>query len=486
MATLSRPRGLAFTFTFAALACVYGAMLAQGAVHHFYPLLAVPVLALAPLAYLLVFTRRIARQDALGPGHEPVTALLTAVAAPTFAALSNLALALPLVSTKTGRDGDFIGACEVLGLTALAVIVGLGGAITWLDRRPRAWLGPALATAAPLALVASAALVVASLLSPRPAPDGYVASLPVLATVPEPSSGALAVVAILPEPGSGARGGVEPASGARGGVEPGSGAHDGVESASGAHDGVEPASGAHDGVEPASGAHDGVEPGPLTVTRQCVAGTCDAWVSRGPLTSPGRAPDRRGAGPLLVRRDAAHDLWILDASLGRAPLFIDPAATAAFEGATLRRVAVRPRHLPGTLAPPAGWIVLAALGLALGLARLWPRRAARRQLAEILAAEAGTLDAGGFISLDRLGAPVRAPAGAAVPPGPVLVVLEGAGTAGAYRTDAAPPAARILAGTRDALAADAHRAAATCDARALAAVLVSAAPLATAWLLGLR
>ena len=62
-----------------------------------------------------------------------------------------------------------------------------------------------------------------------------------------------------------------------------------------------------------------------------------------------------------------------------------------------------------------------------------------------------------------------------------------AATAGAsYRTDAAGTAERVLAGAHADLAAEARHALATLDAMALAAVLITAAPLATAWLEALR
>jgi len=70
--------------------------------------------------------------------------------------------------------------------------------------------------------------------------------------------------------------------------------------------------------------------------------------------------------------------------------------------------------------------------------------------------------------------------------GRVLVVAPGGGATATYRTEAARPAERVLAGTRAHLAEEARHALTTIDARALAATLITVAPLATAWIEGLR
>jgi hypothetical protein len=415
----ARPFRLAALLAVVAFVCFYGAFVVQGILHTVAPSVAPPVLALAPLGYIL-FTRRIAKTDGLGERATPVTTLVTAVGAPVFAAHAHVALALPIVKLHEGRDQAFIDA-------ALLLVTIVAGAIVLTDLGARALLRREIAAiAAPVRVAALAALalvsalVIASFASPRPAPGRWIASLPVVALISEPS---------------------------------------------------------------ALDAEEQTEVGDLVIDRRCERNNCGAWMHRrGEQAS--RAPFLDATGLLELRRDAAHDLWILDGGGGREHAFIDRVTDRiACGGPFVARTEVRPRTLAGALSPPRGWIVAAAIGVVLALRRLARRRGVQRRLDEILAAEAGTLDEEGFITLDRGLARLRA--STRVAPGPVLVVLP-AGAGPAYRSEGARSADRVLAGTRDGLAEAARREMTTLDASALAALLIAAAPLFVAWIEGLR
>jgi hypothetical protein len=422
-----RPLSLAAVLAVAALVCCYAGMILQGTLHHAAPALAPPVLGVAPLVYLL-FMRRIPPREALGPRAFPATVLVTLVAAPVFAGLAHVALALPIVKLTDGRDPEALDSTLVFLAALVASIAVVSAAAAWLRGAERRGAAALLALAAPAAVAAALALALttAGLSSPRPAPDGYVSALPIVARTP-------------------------------------------------------------DGVPPTG--EDVTEVGNVAVTRRCPnRGPCGVWLTRrGEAVPRGNIPDFSVNEPIvLVRRDVARDLWLVDGSLGQQTIFAEnePPHQAAYRGADVARVEVRPSTLRGGLAPPRGWIVAALLGALIAVRRLWRRRGASKALAEILAAEPGTLDEGGWIVLDRGGDPLRAPPGLAA--GPVLVVAPTAGAAGAYRTDAARPADRVLAGTRAYLAEEARHALTTIDARVLATTLITVAPLVTAWIEGLR
>jgi hypothetical protein len=179
-----------------------------------------------------------------------------------------------------------------------------------------------------------------------------------------------------------------------------------------------------------------------------------------------------------VRRDEARDLWVVTQPSGesRSPVLA--------MGCALVPRTIRAADLHG-LAPPVGWVAEATAGvlaaaLAIVLARLLARRHLRR-CGGLAATHLGE----GWIALDddehpRACAPLHAPEAQALPPGPVVVQVGEAGSAG-YRSTGAPSWVRVVAiGTAEAVEDRARSLANVGYTMALAIVALSCAPLAVA------
>ena len=226
---------------------------------------------------------------------------------------------------------------------------------------------------------------------------------------------------------------------------------------------------------------DAVTPDASLVRRCAGNGYCECVVA--PLGAP-RPTARPGSGAglgvaegqrVLVRADAARDLWILEQGASRM----------AFRGADGAPVDIGVRDVAGAASPPRGWIAGGAFGL-LAFGVLWlSRRRAGRRLVELGAAASGAT-ARGWIALDGGGPPFRAPPELALDDGPVTVIAPSpARRVEVYRADAPLTAACILAGRKEDLLAVERARAATLDAWGLAAVLLTAPPLVVALGLGL-
>lgn len=414
-----RTTRLATGFAVLAATVVYGGFIVQHMAHAVLPAIAPPTLAVAALLYLGV-TRRTGLSDGFGPRTLPVATFVSAVAAPVFAAHAHLALTLPIIKRDYGGDLGFIDASLVV-LFVIAGAVGVtGAAARFLVRCTVGTTTALLRFAALSAVVVSLALVAGGALSRRTRPDGFVASLPVVAVIPAPEGNGEVTTKV----------------------------------------------------------------GDLDVVRRCDRASCGAWLlPRGEKARGKPAVDF--VGEIELRRDAVRDLWILDTTSGRGTIFLDEAsARAVFRGNKLVRTTLRPRDLRGVLAPPRGWIVAAGIGAALALWALARRVTARRQLAEIDAGEEGTLDEDGCVTLDS--GPARLRAGVPVTPGPVVVLRDRAATGPAYRSDGAREVTRVISGTRAELLEAAQLGMANLDARALVLASVTAAPVAMAWIEGLR
>lgn len=414
-----RPLWLAAGVGALALSVVYAGFIVQNLVHDAAPQLAPPALSIAALLYV-AFTRRIVASSGLGPRARPVTALLTAAAAPIFGALAHLALAVPIVKVRDGRDPAFIGAAGILVVVLCASILIAGIGAGALLRRPAEAIARPLGIAASTTVAAAILLAAAAAISPRPSLGRWIDALPVALHEPVPQVlDASRTVA-----------------------------------------------------------------GDRAVVWDCRRTPCGVWLV-GSRERAERAPDVRADASITLHRDEARGLWILDGSPGSAPRFLDRSDTrAAFRAGDGARVALRPGALAGSASPPLGWTIVAAIGAGLALRALSRRRALREELDEIRAAEDGVLDADGWITLADGAARLRARGDVA--PGPVTVVLAAPPGGPAYRSEGARAADRVLPGARAEKIGEAILAIASVDARALAIAAVTAAPLLTAWIEGLR
>jgi hypothetical protein len=217
--------------------------------------------------------------------------------------------------------------------------------------------------------------------------------------------------------------------------------------------------------------------GGALLRRGCSEHRCEVTMVL-PDTSPAKAgPTRWDVNDdevVQVRRDAPHDIWIVEAQ-GRTP----------YRGPWLRRDDVRVRDVASSLTPPPGWIAGALAGLAFAGLLLALRRRADTRRAALAAGREGTLEASGQIVLPGGAPPLRAAPRQALALGPV-VVLGGEGSPGGlYRGDALAGGARVVCGARADLLAAADARMATLDALALAALALTAAPLLASALVGL-
>jgi hypothetical protein len=394
---------------------------------------AAPVLALLLLGARPLLLDRMARPIA-GARAPIVTALAVAAMAPLVVAGALSALAEPLLYSGFFRCGTPRASLEV-EVPMLLLPVGAVSAIVSLlvARRPRRlvdggvrWLG--LGLAAVTAVLLLAALVRAARL---PDGEGYARALPVVARV-QVISGAPTRV-MLPDDGSTAAHGL------------------------------------------ADVYDDEVEG--VILRRVCAEHRCGATlVPRGtPVTKIALDHwDVDEDGTVLVRRDAARALWVVEGR-GAHP----------FLGEDLHRDDVRVSDVAGAVSPPRGWMLGAALGLAIAGMVLARRRRVAGLLPLIEGGREGALEPSGLVTLVDGDHPLRVASGQALQVGPVIVLPGAVAPGGVYRGDGPLVGARVLCGRRDELLADTWDRVAALDALVVAALALLGAPLAASALVGI-
>ncbi|AUX46479.1 uncharacterized protein SOCE26_079850 [Sorangium cellulosum] len=336
-----------------------------------------------------------------------------------------MALAAPVAFLLSGMLGWWVALFFAWGRPVVAA------AVRWLS------LGALTLSAALLAWSTARAVV-------YPLPEGYVASLPVAATVPRVAG---APVSELPP---------ELVPGRR--------------------------------AEVTKVYRDPVEGLGFDVERRCDGPACTfALIRPAAQTAPwdhGRFKDRSGvgrSGPIVVKRDEAHDLWV---AVG--------ADVVAFRGATLAPGGVRVHAVRDRLSPPHGVMVGAGCGVLLAALLLRRRRRAAAQLGRVAAGAPGALGDDGWITFDGGEPAVRAATELRLDPGPVLVLGQASAAAprgaspgasgGVYRGEAPAPLGpdEVIPGEKAALLAAGHGELTALDALVLAAAVLTAAPLAAA------
>ncbi len=376
---------------------------------------------------------------ALGPRGRAVSALTLASASVPLLLGALYTLGQPVVDADRWRCGTgdvallLMAPPVILVLVALASLVSTvvaGGAPAALARRTR-WLAVA-------AVAVSAGLVAASSVRAGrfPESDGYVASLPVVARVTAASGYPVAVQRAAESPLSGP----------------------GAQS------------------ETVRVYDDRL--GPVVLRRRCIANECDATLLR--ASQPDAASAKRVSHERVpsdraieVHRDAAHDIWVVDSGWARP-----------YRGPDLDSRDVHVADIADHLSPPHGWLVCAALGLALAGALLLVRRRAARDLRAIEAGRQGVLEASGLVRFGDGEPPVRVAPGQALAEGPVVVFPGALVSGGAYRADA-PGGARVACGDREAILARVRERLALLDALAFAACALTGAPLLACAIVGL-
>lgn len=367
------------------------------------------------------------------PRARAAAALAPAAVAPFLFAGAGYALGQPIVVSHwrcgTGEMGLIMLAPFAVGLLgALGGLVGValagrGGRIADAALRGLAlgWLG-----------LAAALLAWAGARAARyPAPDAYVASLPVVATVP-PVSGAPRETI---------------------GRDDGSSLVDDV-------------------------FIDRVPDLPLEIERRCTSEHCTFAVARpGEAEAPldgkrkymeGGSVRRDAAIPL--RRDEVHGFWVAE---GGSPDAYREVASK------LQLVDIHARDVGDALSPPRGWLAGGAGGALLAAWLLLRRRRATAALRRAEGATAGTLGEGGWITFEGAAPAVRAAPELGLSPGPVLVLAPEGGRApmGAYRGEAPLGAGAVIAGGRAGVIERRRAEIANIDALVISAAMLAAAPL---------
>jgi hypothetical protein len=221
----------------------------------------------------------------------------------------------------------------------------------------------------------------------------------------------------------------------------------------------------------------------LEAHRACRSGSCEVSLvrsepSRSFAGGPIRASDAVKlpyVGELSLRSDEQNQLWVL---------LSDDRSLAAYHQASLERSDVTVSKIAASLSPERDWLWAALAGLGLAAFELRRRRQDERVLRAIEAGREATAGPGPWLSFTDGSGSERADADSpACAPGERVVVLGGS-RSGAYR--GGPDGQLSIArGTRAAAAGEVRDRLVAQQAAALASLLLMAAPLMTAVLVGL-
>lgn len=141
-----------------------------------------------------------------------------------------------------------------------------------------------------------------------------------------------------------------------------------------------------------------------------------------------------GCGPIAVRADQAHGVWILEGPAGRVWV---PGGSARVPGAY-------PQSVSGPLRPPGAYLALAALGVLAAILALLGRPGSPVP-AGVGGWREATASADGTLVFHDDTPPLALPGGASVREGPVVALL---GTPpGSFREHAAPAVLDVASGT---------------------------------------
>jgi hypothetical protein len=183
MSRRALPFGKAVLYAALALVGCYGGMIFQGILDSVSPAIAPPALGIAAVIFLAL-TRAVGSRDSVG--SPAANTLLQLAGAGTLAAMAEVATRLPIVAARSGADAKQFTRSLLLGL-GMAAMASLLAALA--ARRAESFGGAPVRLAARGAVLAGAVMGLATLASPRPDRDAYLASLPVVWTTPAHGSG---------------------------------------------------------------------------------------------------------------------------------------------------------------------------------------------------------------------------------------------------------------------------------------------------------
>jgi hypothetical protein len=233
--------------------------------------------------------------------------------------------------------------------------------------------------------------------------------------------------------------------------------------------------------------------GDVTVYRACWTDTCD--VALGDAAAARKSlpiQDLRTFGnpstAILVRRDEAHHFVVLEGS-GRMAFcprehFAEEFAGSGRAPPRWRPIDVGVRDVAGSASPPLGWILGGAAGLLAAGALLAISARRSKRIQAVIDAAPGVLGDNGWIHFEDGRPSARVDPAAGIPEGPVLLIQD-TGSPGAYRESGLLGAAQVVAGTRAEWQERAEASAADLSSWALCAASLGAAPLAAAMSAGL-
>jgi len=206
-------------------------------------------------------------------------------------------------------------------------------------------------------------------------------------------------------------------------------------------------------------------PGGPSIYRACRdGGECRLW-TRGRADSVARASISwsRTDSPITVRRDEAHDLYVLDGAAPRLAVYGDGRA----------RMPLYPRDVRDGLAAPNAWILCAALGTALACALLLQGRARERHAASVAWREGFSAGAGTLVFADGASVALGAP----LPEGTPVTVSSAALDPTTFRTVPSLSERDLRPGTLADRAMEARAVGTAAAARALVVIALTSAPL---------
>jgi len=364
------------------------------------------------------------------PRGEVVAALAMLGACPVLLLGALYAMSDPIVSSHW-RCGTGDAGLVIMAPFAFVVLGGLGGFVTMVAmRRERRWVNALLRGVSLCAITAAATLAVMAFVRRhgRTDADHYIASLPIVATVPPPSG------------------------------EP-----------------VEIREATFRWQRAPIKVYDTTVED-VAIRRLCMDSYCDVVVKAAgePWSMEHETRSNLTVGPrdvLSMKRDVENGLLVLEGQ-GRT----------AFRDKQFTLVDVGVHEVKRSLAPPLGWGVGAAAGVVIALClQLW-RASAKRRLGRLAAAKAGVAGENGWISFEDETPSLRADNVAA---GPVLVLLGEGSRGDAYRGEGPRGVVEILSGAREEILLGARSQLLALDALSLSSVVLTAMPLVASAMVGI-
>jgi hypothetical protein len=218
----------------------------------------------------------------------------------------------------------------------------------------------------------------------------------------------------------------------------------------------------------------------LTVTRHASCGELEIATRSASITSHGILNCRRQ----VVRRDTQHDLWVFEQHEGVTPSVAPDGSVdtyvpiRAYRPSVEGAIAVYPRDLTDTLAPPHGWTLCALIAWVASLFVAWRALRHSRELEERALGKTGTHRGEGWVDFDDGSAPLHSPEIMSRTLGRKVIVIGQSNAGGGYR-DGGAIGGQVIFSTPEELRESARASRTFAYAFVVGALGLGAAPLVT-------